>query len=111
MKTVMICAVIFQDHGVKDDELQSILNYLLTMHEVGTCIDREAALSSGDITTRWQHNITILFFSTCNIQRKSKSCFSKQHIFLVIFPSVPVGDPDKSNFCLQCSNIYQLISQ
>lgn len=24
----------FQDRGVKEDELQSILNYLLTMHEV-----------------------------------------------------------------------------
>lgn len=29
------CADVFQEHGVKDDELQSILNYLLTMHEVG----------------------------------------------------------------------------
>lgn len=33
----MICAIILQDHGVKEDELQSILNYLLTMHEVGIC--------------------------------------------------------------------------
>lgn len=24
----------WQDYGVKEDELQSILNYLLTMHEV-----------------------------------------------------------------------------
>lgn len=28
-------AGVLQEHGVKDDELQSILNYLLTMHEVG----------------------------------------------------------------------------
>lgn len=26
--------VLFQDYGVKEDELQSILNYLLTIHEV-----------------------------------------------------------------------------
>lgn len=26
----------FKDNGVKEDELQAILNYLLTMHEV-TC--------------------------------------------------------------------------
>lgn len=30
----MLCLFFFQDRGVKEDELQSILNYLLTMHEV-----------------------------------------------------------------------------
>ena len=34
MKTVLCFQL--KDHGVKEDELQSILNYLLTMHEVGT---------------------------------------------------------------------------
>lgn len=28
------CVFLSQDRGVKEDELQSILNYLLTMHEV-----------------------------------------------------------------------------
>lgn len=31
------CCFFFQDRGVKEDELQSILNYLLTMHEVHFC--------------------------------------------------------------------------
>lgn len=32
-----------QDRGVKEDELQSILNYLLTMHEVNVDAVRESA--------------------------------------------------------------------
>lgn len=46
---------------MKEDELQSILNYLLTMHEVGMCTVVHAALTSRDLATRWQHNTTVLF--------------------------------------------------
>lgn len=35
-----------QDRGVKEDELQSILNYLLTMHEVGATVF-DAEIHSG----------------------------------------------------------------
>lgn len=45
---------------MKEDELQSILNYLLTMHEVGMCAVVRAAPTSGKLATRWQHNTTVL---------------------------------------------------
>lgn len=36
LQVILPCPVLylFQDRGVKEDELQSILNYLLTIHEV-----------------------------------------------------------------------------
>lgn len=36
-----------QDRGVKEDELQSILNYLLTMHEVNGLLVREGKARTG----------------------------------------------------------------
>lgn len=51
------CADVLQEHGVKDDELQSILNYLLTMHEVGM-----QAQTPHRWATRWRHNTTVLPF-------------------------------------------------
>lgn len=37
---IQVICVVFQDRGVKEDELQSILNYLLTMHEVNLTNER-----------------------------------------------------------------------
>lgn len=43
-----------QDRGVKEDELQSILNYLLTMHEVRVCVcQREAGPFQTVIAAEW----------------------------------------------------------
>lgn len=39
IRPYLIC--LFQDRGVKEDELQSILNYLLTIHEVHGSIPAE----------------------------------------------------------------------
>lgn len=36
-----------QDRGVKEDELQSILNYLLTMHEVTAVSEGNTRTDSG----------------------------------------------------------------
>lgn len=40
-----------QDRGVKEDELQSILNYLLTMHEVRASV---SAREAQDVARQWQ---------------------------------------------------------
>lgn len=50
-KDEMMYTIHFQDHGVKEDELQSILSYLLTMHEVGTCT---AVFVGGEYRTHHQ---------------------------------------------------------
>ena len=46
MKTVLCFQL--KDHGVKEDELQSILNYLLTMHEVGVLLSAAIPISPPD---------------------------------------------------------------
>lgn len=53
-----VCVDVFQEHGVKDDELQSILNYLLTMHEVSMQTQTPWPLRVL-MATRWRHNTNV----------------------------------------------------
>lgn len=50
----MPVSVFSQDRGVKEDELQSILNYLLTMHEVnaGLCVEIDTPIEGQRETVR-----------------------------------------------------------